>query len=91
MDSSGTISDRNRAVFDQITDLVTSTDFNDASYQFLDKHKDTFTDDDENKLEYTTIFEEYVQILEKIIDSRLISTFKQDEITAFYMDFIKNH
>lgn len=43
----------------------------DASYQYMNRHKDVFDDDEENKLEYTTIFEEYVQILEKIIDAQL--------------------
>ena len=87
MDSTSGISEDNRAVFDKIADLVTSVDFQDASLQFLKKHQDVFTDDDENKLEYTTIFEEYVQILEKVIDSRLIEFFNQAQIQAFYIDF----
>ena len=57
---SGTIPADNRAVFDKITDYITSFDFQEAQYQVINKHKDVFTDDDENKLEYTTIFEEYV-------------------------------
>ena len=66
------------AVFEKISDLVTGVDFMDASYQYLDKHKGIFTDDDENKIEYSTIFEEYVQILEQAIDSKLIESFSDD-------------
>ena len=57
---SGTISADNRAVFDKITDYITSCTFQEAQYLVINKHKDVFTDDEENKLEYTTIFEEYV-------------------------------
>ena len=53
----------------------------------MDKHKDVFTDDDENKLEYTIIFENYVQILDTVIDAKLYSQFKEQTVTNFYLDF----
>ena len=84
------ISADNRAIFDEITELVSSVDFQTSSYSFLDKHKEIFTDDEENKLEYSTIFEEYVQILEQVIDSRLAEKFQSQQIKAFYSDFSVN-
>ena len=87
---SGSISADNKAVFVKITDYVTSTDFQEAQYLLINKHKDVFTDDDENKLEYTTIFEEYVQILEQTIDTRLIESFTQEQIQSFYINFATN-
>lgn len=74
MDSSG-VTQENMTVFNSIAELVTSTDFGEACSNFLEKHLDTFDDEEENKLEYTEIFEEYVQILEKVIDSKLYESY----------------
>ena len=57
----------------------------------MDKHKDVFEDTDENKLEYTPIFEEYVQILQQTIDSKLYEKYQHDQVIAFYEDFKVNH
>ena len=62
--------------------------FGDAQKAFFFKHKDTFTDDEENKLEYTQIFEAYVQLLEEIIDADL--NYSQEQMTAFYQHFADN-
>ena len=61
--SASSISDENKAIFNSITDLVTKPEFMESCYEFMDKHKDTFEDTDENKLEYTPIHEEYIAIL----------------------------
>lgn len=74
-------------VFRTIAELIASSEFQDASFQYLDQHKDVFTDDDENKLEYTVIFENYVQILDTVIDAKLYAKYKESVITSFYMDF----
>lgn len=58
------ISQENQVIFQSMTNMVTSTEFNNAAVEFMQKHMDVFDEADENKLEYTTIFEEYVQILE---------------------------
>ena len=50
----------------------------------------TFTDDDENKLEYTQIFEAYVSILEQIISVKLKQTYPEEKVDAFYEDFAAN-
>ena len=57
--------------------MVTSTDFSTASVEFMSKHKDIFDENDENKLEYTTIFEEYVKILESTIDTQLYQNYQE--------------
>lgn len=73
----GNISQQNQAVFGTVTQLVTSTDFCNASIEFLQKHMDVFDEADENKLEYTTIFEEYVSILEQTIDAQLYKAYNE--------------
>ena len=78
------------AVFKTIAELVTATEFQEATYQYLDLHKEVFTDDDENKLEYTPIFENYVNILEQVIDSKLQQSYGADDILGFYLDFKDN-
>ena len=85
-----TITESNSAVFGSISELITGTEFQDASIQYMYKHKDKFEDDEENKLEYTTIFEEFVQILEKIIDGQLLTKFTQAQVNDFYKDFATN-
>ena len=42
---------------------------------FLDEYCIIFDHEDENKLEYTPIFEGYVQLLEEIIDAKLKDTY----------------
>lgn len=66
------------AIFDEIAKLLMLDDFTNAQKTFFNKHKDSFTDDEENKLEYTQIFEAYVQILEEIIAANLGATFSED-------------
>lgn len=69
-------SDKNMEVFKTICELIASSEFQDATFSYLDQNKEPFTDDDENKLEYTVIFENYVQILEQVIDAKLYATYK---------------
>ena len=48
-----------------------------------------FDEEEENKLEYTGIYESYVMIVDQLIDSKLTEEcgFSQPEIEAFYVDF----
>ena len=41
-------------------------------------------DTEENKLEHTTIFNDYVCILEEIIEANLKENFTEEEIEAFF-------
>ena len=64
--------------------------FVEAQKTFFFKYKDTFTDDEENKLEYTQIFEAYVQLLEEIISAKLKDTYSEEQMDGFYKHFADN-
>lgn len=49
-----------------------------------------FEDTEENKLEYTNIYTEYVYILEQIIEATLLSKYSNEDIEAFYGTFKEN-
>lgn len=40
-------------IFEDISTLISKDQFSDAQKTFFFKYKDTFTDEEENKLEYT--------------------------------------
>ena len=46
-------------------------DFSDAQNNFCMKHCHKFDDNDENKLIYTEIFENYTHLLENMLDTKL--------------------
>ena len=58
--------------------------------EFFEKHNHVFEDTEENKLEYSPIYESYVYILESVIDSRLIEKFMPSETEEFYKTFKDN-
>lgn len=82
--------DINMAIFEEISKLLMLEEFTNAQKTFFNKHKDTITDDEENKLEYTQIFEAYVTILEEIIAAKLGDTYNDAQIEAFYAEFAEN-
>ena len=49
-----------------------------------------FEDTEENKLEYTQVFEQYVTILEEIIAVKLKEKYSEEQIEAFYLSFKDN-
>ena len=66
--------DVNQVIFEKIAALVCRADFLEASAAFCAKNAVIFDDSEENKLEYTNVFESYVQILEQIIESSVRET-----------------
>ena len=62
-----TISTENMAVFEAISALVKDNEFCEATVQFLGTHMDSFDEEDENKLEYTDIHNEFVRVNEDVI------------------------
>ena len=82
--------DINRVIFEKIAALVCRADFLEASAAFAAKNAIIFEDSEENKLEYTGVFESYVQILEQVIESSVRETHSQAQIDAFYGDFVMN-
>lgn len=90
MESTGNSANQNMEVFKTITELIASSEFQEATFQYLEANKEPFTDDEENKLEYTGIFENYVAILEQVIDAKLFQTYSEERVTQFYSDFKDN-
>ncbi|CAG5958390.1 unnamed protein product, partial [Menidia menidia] len=60
------------AVIGCIEDVIMEEEFQHLQQTFMDKHYLEFDDSDENKLCYTLIFNEYVDLLEKHLEQQLI-------------------
>lgn len=80
-------SNKHDDIFKAICDLIVLSDFISAQQDFYEKHKETFEDTDENKLEYTQIYEAYVLILDSMIDQELYKSYSHEQVQAFYDDF----
>ena len=59
-------------VIGHIEDIVVDNTFQTKQMDFFDKHFSEFEDAEENKLSYTPIFQDYVNMLEKHIESELV-------------------
>jgi hypothetical protein len=70
---------------------MASSDFINAQATFMEANLSAFDENDENKLEYTGIYESYVKIMEDVIDSGLMVSFSQEDIEKFYLDFRDNY
>lgn len=69
--------------------MVVKTDFQQDQRDFYDKYHTQFDPEDENKLEYTPIYEKFVEIMEKLIEAKLKAEYgyTDEEIEAFYEHF----
>jgi ADP-ribosylation factor 2-binding protein len=70
---------------------MASTDFVDAQLDFIKTNMDKFDEEEENKIEYTGIYETYVGIMEKVIDEQLSAKFSEERCEAFYQHFQANY
>ena len=68
-------SQKDTEIFDNIADLITKDTFSSAIAEFMKENCQKFEDSDENKLEYTAIYESYVEILEDMIETKLFEKF----------------
>jgi len=59
-------------------------------HQFFEKYKDIFEEIDENKFEYTSVFDEYFKIMDEVIERGLRDQFSKDEVMSFYANFAQN-
>lgn len=57
-----------KQIFDSISSLIASEDFRSAQMEFVKQKCGVFEDTDENKLEYTPIYEEYLALVEQAIE-----------------------
>jgi ADP-ribosylation factor 2-binding protein len=80
---------KSKDIFKSICDLVVKPEFQEDQQAFFDKYSDQFDPNEENKLEYTPIYEKYVEIVEKIIEAKLKDEYghTNGEIEQFYQDF----
>ena len=63
--------DKNMQIFNAISKIVVSPEFNDDSQAFIENNYAIFDEDDENKHEYKQIYEDYVSIMDKVIAVKL--------------------
>uniref|UniRef100_A0A8C7H516 ADP-ribosylation factor-like protein 2-binding protein n=1 Tax=Oncorhynchus kisutch TaxID=8019 RepID=A0A8C7H516_ONCKI len=60
------------AVIGSIEDIIMEDDFQHLQQSFMEKHYLEFDDSEENKLTYTPIFNEYIEMLEKRLEQQLM-------------------
>ena len=72
-----------------ITELITTNDFQESQRAFIEQNYQHFVDDDENKHIYKTVYDNYLEIMENTIESKLIGefSFQDEEINHFYTSF----
>ncbi|XP_008309354.1 ADP-ribosylation factor-like protein 2-binding protein [Cynoglossus semilaevis] len=79
------ISSSTDAAFDSvigcIEDIIMEEEFQQLQQTFMEKYYQEFDDSDENKLSYTPIFKEYVDLLEKHLERQLV-----ERIPGFHMN-----
>ena len=71
------------AIVGALEDIICDETFVDAQRAFCLAHCDVFEDTEENKLEYTPLFEQYVETMEAIIDERLKAAVEAFDMTEF--------
>ena len=81
--------DKDQAIFLAITDLITAKDFQESQTAFIEQNYHHFNEDDENKHIYKTVYDNYLEIMEKTIESKLLSdfNFSDEEVNSFYTSF----
>ena len=71
---------RNKEIFNDIADYIANSDFGSAQFEFFEGCKKKIEADEENKLEYTPIFNEYVETMEKFIEFKLKEKHTDEQI-----------
>ncbi|KAJ3596615.1 hypothetical protein NHX12_003019 [Muraenolepis orangiensis] len=71
------------AVIGRIEDIIMEEEFQQLQQSFMDKHYMEFDDSDENKLSYTPIFNDYVDLLERHLEQQLMDRIPGFNMTAF--------
>lgn len=73
------------AVVGNLEDIIMDDDFQIMQRTFMEKHYQAFDDSEENKLIYTCIFNEYIRLVEKYIEEKLLERIPGFNMTAFIM------
>ena len=84
--------DKNTEIFNAISVIVVSPEFNEDSQTFVENNYGIFDEEDENKHEYKQVYEDYVAIMDRVISARLKNEngFSESEIAAFLTSFEQN-
>jgi len=64
------LTDSTMKVFNVLKSIMWEKEFLEANQSFFVKNCDIFEDIEENKLEYTNIYNEYLMIIEEVLESR---------------------
>ncbi|KAG6936152.1 ADP ribosylation factor like GTPase 2 binding protein [Chelydra serpentina] len=73
------------AVVGYLEDIIMDDDFQLIQRSFMDNHYREFEDTEENKLIYTSIFNEYICLVEKYIEEKLLDRIPGFSMAAFTM------
>ncbi|KFP71330.1 ADP-ribosylation factor-like 2-binding protein, partial [Acanthisitta chloris] len=71
------------AVVGCLEDIIMDDDFQLIQRTFMEKHYQEFDDSEENKLIYTDIFNEYITLVEKYIEEKLLDRIPGFDMVAF--------
>nr|XP_060644311.1 ADP-ribosylation factor-like protein 2-binding protein [Anolis sagrei ordinatus] len=71
------------AVVGYLEDIIMDDDFQLIQRSFMDKYYQEFDDTEENKLIYTPIFNEYICLIEKYIEEKLLDRIPGFSMSAF--------
>jgi len=63
--------DQNMAIFNAISQLVISAEFNHDQSEFASKNISIFDEEEENKHEYKQVYEDYCNIMDRTIEAKL--------------------
>lgn len=78
------------AVVGCIEDIIMEDEFQQLQQSFMEKYYSQFDDSDENKLTYTPIFNEYVNLLEKHLEQQLTERIPDFDMNTFIQLLMKN-
>ena len=67
--------EQDKKIFEAIANLMTQDEFLKANSEFLHNKCGIFEDTEENKLEYTIVYNDYVQIMEQAIEGELKTSY----------------
>lgn len=83
---------KNIAIFASITELISHAEFHDDQKSFIMENYRIFNEDEENKHQYKQVYDQYLEIMERTIEAKLIQdyNYSDDQINAFYTSFKQN-
>ncbi|XP_043937334.1 ADP-ribosylation factor-like protein 2-binding protein isoform X2 [Protopterus annectens] len=70
-------------VIGHIEDIIMGDEFQELQRNFMDSYYMEFEDTEENKLSYTSIFKEYIDLLEKYIEHQLLERIPGFNMNSF--------